>query len=276
MSVLTDDDVAYLSSTVTARSGIVLGPDKSYLVSSRMDTLARQIHAPDVQDIVRRVRRGESATIDRVVEAMTTNETSWFRDTRPFEALAATVIPRALQTSNGLRIWSAACSTGQELYSLAMLLDSRFPELKGHRVELLGTDLSQDVVDKAEAGRFSQLEVNRGLPAPMLVRYMDRDGRGYRVRDELRARSTWRTHNLIEPWPTLGTFDIVLMRNVLIYFDIPTKRQILHKVHQVLRPGGHLLLGSAESVIGVTDGFDTEITESTVVYRKTEELTCTR
>lgn len=267
-------DFHFISSLVTQRSAIQLPPDKHYLVESRLVPLARDLGLGSVADLVAQLRRTRSADLEtRVVEAMTTNETSWFRDVHPFESLRSVVLPRVLEanrTTRRLRIWSAACSTGQELYSIAMLLDSTFPELAGWDVQLLGTDINGDVVAKAQAGRYSGLEINRGLPAAHLARYFGREGTHFVVDERLRSRCTFRQMNLIAPWQYLPQQDVVFLRNVLIYFDQPTKRSVLENIRRVLSPAGHLFLGAAETTVGVVDGFVTDSTGPSVVHRVKE------
>ena len=207
---------------------------------------------------------------DKVVEAMTTNETSFFRDNHPFEALRTELIPAAMKRNAGVRrlsVWSAASSTGQELYTIAMVLDTTFPQLAGWSVNLYGTDLSTDVLARARAGRFSPLEVNRGLPAPMLVKYFERSGSEYEIDSKLRKWTKFDQMNLAEPWPALPLFDVVFCRNVLIYFDIPVRKKILEKIRRTLAPGGCLILGAAETTIGVVDGYTPVRHGNTVVYR---------
>lgn len=202
-------------------------------------------------------RRADAEAVRRVVDALTTNETSWFRDREPFNALTSVVLPELIAARSGtrqLRFWSAACSSGQEPYTISMILRDNLPA--GWRTEMLATDISTDMLARAEAGRFSQLEVNRGLPAQLLVRYFEREGTNWRVSDALRQGISFRQLNLSAPLPPMNPFDVVFLRNVLIYFDVETKRSVLRKIASVLRPDGWLFLGSAESTIGIDDGFE--------------------
>ncbi|MCO7219852.1 protein-glutamate O-methyltransferase CheR [Klenkia sp. PcliD-1-E] len=244
---------------VRRESAIVLAPGKEYLVEARLMPLARQLGLPGVAELVERVRaRPEPALTRGIVEALTTNETSWFRDGDPFTALTGTVVP-ALQAARRpgepIQIWSAACSSGQEAYTIAMLLADALPGASS-RVRITATDLSRAMVDRTRAGRFSQLEVNRGLPAPMLVRHFSRVGAEWEVSPALRQMVTASELNLAAPLPRLGPFDVVYLRNVLIYFDPPTKREVLRKVRQVMRPDGWLFLGAAETTLGVDDSWE--------------------
>ncbi len=206
----------------------------------------------------------------RLVEAMTTNETSFYRDIHPFNALKGKILPemrthRAAQKA--LNIWSAACSTGQELYSIAMLIREHFPEFVTWKVQLVGTDLSEEVLNKARDGKFSQVEMNRGLPAPLLLKYFERDGMTWQIRPELRAMASFTKLNLIERWPVLPQFDVVYLRNVLIYFSPETKREILRKVRQVMAPQSALFLGAAETTMGLDASFERVESDHSVFYR---------
>ncbi len=261
------DTFAFVADLVGRRSAIRLDPGKEYLVESRIGPLARA-RGLDVDGYVRALRAGPGeADLVAVVEAMTTNETSWLRDVAPFAALRSHVLPLLRQTAGGaerLRIWSAACSTGQEPYSILMALSDGLEPPPP--VEVVATDLNEQVLERARTGEYSQLEINRGLPAPMLVRHFDRAGAHWRVRADLRARVTFRRHNLLDP-PPPGPFDLVFCRNVLIYFDLPTKRAVLDRIARSLRPGGFLVLGAAETTLGVHDGFERVEAGRAVLHR---------
>lgn len=272
MTPVSTEDFTFVADFLRARSAISIGPGKEYLVESRLAPLARDIGLADLNALIGELRRPfpDPAIRDRVVEAMTTNETSFFRDQHPFDAMRTTLVPQVLERNAGVRrlnVWSAASSTGQELYSIAMLLDSNFPELQSWDVTLMGTDLSTDVLARAREGRFSALEVNRGLPAAMMVRYFERAGAEYVVDPALRRWCSFKQMNLAEPWPVLPIFDIVFCRNVLIYFEIPVRQQILEKIRRTLAPGGHLLLGAAETTLGVVEGYSPVRIGNTVAYR---------
>ncbi|MCA5895155.1 protein-glutamate O-methyltransferase CheR [Isoptericola sp. NEAU-Y5] len=255
----------YVSDLVRTHSAIQINPGKEYLVESRLGPLAREkgLTGPGaVESYVQRyVRGGSSTEVVRVVEAMTTNETSWFRDTAPFTALRQAIVPAFAGAE--MRIWSAACSTGQEPYSIAMVLRDAGVQ----RYSILATDLNATVVERARTGRYSQLEVNRGLPAPMLVRNFRRAGAEWEVDPALRRSLTFEKHNLLTPPPGSGLFDVVFMRNVLIYFDLPTKRSILARLHRRVRPGGFLVLGAAETTVGVDPAWErVDVTQGSI-YR---------
>jgi chemotaxis protein methyltransferase CheR len=271
MTVATEQ-FRYVQQLVMQRSAIVLAEDKNYLVDSRLAPLARTLGLKDVNGVVDHLRARRDPRLEQqVVEAMTTNETSWFRDLRPFDALKRNILPDALKrnaATRRLRIWSAACSSGQELYSIAIVLEEHFPELRnGWQIELIGTDLSSEMVRRATAGVFSTLEVNRGLPASLLVRYFDQEGTTWQAGKALKAHSRFITMNLVEPWPALPNFDVVLLRNVLIYFDLNTKRQVLCRAVRQLVPGGAMMLGTAETPTGLCDDLEAVTTEGAVFYR---------
>jgi chemotaxis protein methyltransferase CheR len=263
----------YVRDLVRRESAIVLDTGKEYLVESRLIPLARQAGAADVNAYVAALRqRSTPQTTRAVVEALTTNETSWFRDGDPFATLRTTVLPdlATRRPARGLRIWSAACSSGQEPYSIAIAL-AETPAVAGWRTEVLGTDLSEEMVARARAGRYTQLEINRGLPATSLVKHFERDGAHWRIAPALSAAVSFRTLNLVRPFPPLGRFDVVFLRNVLIYFDVATKRDILRRVRQVMAPDGYLFLGAAEMTMGVDDAWERVPAGRSSVYRIREE-----
>jgi len=258
---------AFVADLVGRRSAIRLEPGKEYLVESRLGPIARERQL-GLDEYVRRLRAGAPEDeLAVVVEAMTTNETSWFRDVAPFAALSSHILPllRAAGATDRVRVWSAACSTGQEPYSILMALaDAPLP------VEVVATDLNEQVLARAREGQYSQLEVNRGLPAAVLVRHFERVGAHWRVRADLRNRVQFRRHNLMDA-PPPGPFDLVFLRNVLIYFDLPTKRAVLDRVARALRPGGFVVLGAAETTLGVHDGFERVEAGGAVLHRPLRE-----
>jgi chemotaxis protein methyltransferase CheR len=263
----------FVRQIVYADSAIVLEPGKEYLVESRLLPLARAQGSPDVSTYVAQVVRGTDRRARQdIVEALTTNETSWFRDAVLWKGLRDWVVPALARTravSRSLSIWSAACSSGQEAYSVAMLLADTLPA-PDWRVQVLGTDLSTQMVERARAGRYGQLEINRGLPAPMLVRHFRRDGADWVISTaSLRERVSFRTLNLAQPLPLLPRFDVVLLRNVLIYLDTATKQEILRRVRDAMVPDGYLVLGAAETTIGLDDSWMREDIGGTAVYRPT-------
>ncbi|GAA1762915.1 chemotaxis protein CheR [Nocardioides hankookensis] len=269
----------FVRELVRAESAIVLETGKEYLVESRLVPLARAAGHPDVDAYVADLsKRRTPAAMKQVVEALTTNETSWFRDADPFTALRQNVFPALAKTRSNrtLRIWAGACSSGQEPYSIIMTaLDT--PELAGWKIELVATDLSEEMLNRSRKGEYSQLEVNRGLPATTLVRHFERSGLNWRINQSIRDRVEFRSLNLTRPFPPMGRFDIVFLRNVLIYFDLPTKRDVLKRVRQVMAPDGHLFLGAAEMTMGVDDAWERVPAGRSSVYRiREEQSTCVR
>jgi chemotaxis protein methyltransferase CheR len=254
---MTAQDFEFVCRLVRDRSAIVLESGKEYLVEGRLTPLVRQLDLGSISELVNRLRTGsDNGLTTRVVEAMVTTETSFFRDLHPFETLRTTVLPeliRRRKDEKRLDVWCAACSTGQEPYSLALLLRDQFPELAGWRVGILATDLSSDVLARAKEGRFSQLDVNRGLPAGLLVKYFRQQGSTWELYEEVRRAVEFRPLNLVRPWPPLPRMDLVFLRNVLIYFDVETKKSVLARVSSLLRPDGYLLLGGAETTLNLSD-----------------------
>jgi len=254
---MTPVEFDYVCRLVRDRSGIVLETGKEYLVDARLTPVARQCDLTSVSELVGRLQAGlDSGLAVRVVEAMVTTETSFFRDLHPFNTLRTTVLPdliRRRQDERRLTVWFAACSTGQEPYSFALLIREYFPELSGWRLELLATDLSAEAIARARAGVYSQIEVNRGLPAALLVKYFKQHGGTWELSEEIRRMVEFREMNLTRPWPVLPRADLVFLRNVMIYFDVETKKAILSRVARVMRPDGYVLLGGAETTLNLND-----------------------
>jgi chemotaxis protein methyltransferase CheR len=251
-------DYEFLRKFLKERSGLDLSPDKQYLVESRLIPLARRAGLPGIAEIVQKMKGGSEALISDVVEAMTTNETFFFRDKLPFENLRETILPMMLQARASrrvLRIWCAASSTGQEPYSIAMCLKEIGSALAGWRIEILASDLSQGVLEKSKAAIFSQFEVQRGLPIQMLVKHFTQVGELWQLNADIRAMVQHRQLNLLQDFSHLGTFDVIFCRNVLIYFDQDTKAGIFDRLARVIEPDGVLALGAAESVVGISDAF---------------------
>lgn len=264
----------YLRTMVHRRAAIVIEPSKDYLIEARLAPVARDAGFESIGDLIGDLRAPPTPrTISlekRVIEAMTTNETFFFRDVHPFVALENAVIPELVRkrTSRQLTIWSAACSTGQEPYSIAILLHDRFPELQTWTVRIVATDLAESILEYARRGRYRQVEVNRGLPLPLLTKYFDRDGSEFCLQQRIRQRVTFQVLNLIERWPTMPQLDVVFLRNVLIYFDVETKRSILKRVKQAMAPGGFLFLGGAETTLNLDDSFERVQEGNAVFYRR--------
>jgi chemotaxis protein methyltransferase CheR len=259
MSGVTASDVEYVSQLVHRRAGLVVEPGKDYLVESRLAPIARSQGLPDVPALIARVRfTADGPLHESIVDAMTTNETSWFRDSHPFEALRSTLLPELISRRTATRritIWSAACSTGQEPYSLAMMLLDSFPELASWRIEILASDISHEAVARARSGRYSQLEVQRGLDQATLGAHFTRDGSDWVVSDQVRRMVRFGVINLVGAWDQVPLADIVMLRNVMIYFDIATKTKVLGRMRDQLRPDGYLFLGNAETTLNVDEDF---------------------
>jgi chemotaxis protein methyltransferase CheR len=269
-ALLSDENYKYLQQEIYRQSGIVLDEDKHYLIESRLMPLARNAKLANLDELCARLRSKRWPELSQeVMEALTTNETLFFRDMAPFEALRMRVLPELMgqrPPTQTLRIWSAASSSGQEAYSVAMLVHEM--KLESRPVEILGTDISENILERARQAKYVQFEVNRGLPAIYLVKYFERVGLDWRLKDGIRKMVTFRRFDLRQPVTPLGRFDIILCRNVLIYFDVETKVNILNQLWTALQPGGFLLLGGAETVLSVQDRFERIAVGTTAVYRK--------
>lgn len=261
----------FVRKLVLDRSSIALEATKSYLVESRLAPVARQHGLGSTRELIAALQRAANGPLhDLVVDAMTTNETSFFRDVHPFDALRTQLLPELLPKRaprKTLNVWSAACSSGQEPYSVAILLREHFPQLSAWTVKIHATDLSREMLRKAAKGEYNQLEVNRGLPANCLVKYFERDGLRWTIKRELRDTVTFAQLNLTDSWSQLPQMDVIFMRNVLIYFTAETKRQILAKVHRQLAPDGALFLGGAETTLGLNERFQRISHGKTTIYR---------
>ena len=256
---MTEAEFEFLRIFLKARSGLALAVEKRYLVESRLVPLCRRFDIPSLSDLVSRLKLAAPKDIEfAVVEAMTTNETFFFRDKMPFDIFEKVLLPRYLPSraaNRRLRIWCAASSTGQEPYSLAMILSEMAAKLAGWRVEIVATDISTEVLEKAKAGLYSQFEVQRGLPIQMLVKNFKQIGETWQISPEVRAMVQYKTLNLLADFSHLGRFDAVFCRNVLIYFDQETKIDVLQRAARMMEPDGFLVLGAAETVVGLTDAF---------------------
>ncbi len=260
---------AYLSQMVRNHSAIVLDETKSYLVESRLGPLVYSEGVRDIDELAFRLRDDRFGPLRRkVLDAMTNNETWFFRDLYPFEALKTALLPEIMsRNATSLNIWSAACSSGQEIYSVAMLIRENFPSLLNRNLTLLGTDISEAIMQRARAGLYSQLEVNRGLPAILLARYFQQAGREWQLKKNILEMAGFRALNLSAPFPSMGQFDIVFLRNVLIYFALDARREILSRIRRVLRPGGVLFLGAAETTLNLDDSYERVPFQRAFYYR---------
>jgi chemotaxis protein methyltransferase CheR len=252
-------DYDFLRKCLKERSGLVLSADKQYLVESRLLSVARKAGLANLGELVAKLKDvREPALMSTVVEAMTTNESFFYRDKTPFDHFRASIMPALLaarKSARTIRIWCAAASTGQEPYSLAMSLKAMESEIAGRRIELLATDLSGEVLEKARAGVYTQFEVQRGLPIALLIKHFAQVGELWQIAPDLRAMVRYRQFNLLADFSQLGLFDLIFCRNVLIYFDQATKIDVLNRLARVTASDGYLVLGAAETVIGLTDRF---------------------
>ena len=266
---MSQSDYDYLCNFLKERSGLALAPDKEYLVDNRLLPVARRHGRKTVAELIQMLKASDAGHLKvEVTEAMMNNESYFFRDRVPFDRLGDTVVPDLLRTRTlrkKIRIWCAAASTGQEPYSVAMQLDQR-AELAGWRVEIVATDISGDAIDRAKAGLYSQFEVQRGLPIQMLMQHFEEVAGQWRIVERLRNRVDFQTINLLTDFSRLGQFDVVFLRNVLIYFDRDTKLDVLARVRESLAPDGYLLLGAAETMVGLGDLFKM-VPETRALYR---------
>jgi len=257
--MINGEDYLFLKKILRKKSGLSLTDSKDYLLVGRLTPVVRQLGFGSISELVENLRAGASEfVVSAVVDAMTTNETLFFRDSYPFEALVDVMLPAiigARSPSQPIRIWCAAASTGQEPYSIAMQLRERSEVLKGHSVEILGTDLSADVLRRAEAGKYSEFEIRRGLSAYFRDRYFVRQNCDWILKPEIRQSVTFKQLNLLDSFVNIGLFDIIFCRNVLIYFDSSTKIDVLRRISHQMRSDGYLVLGGSETLIGLTNIF---------------------
>ncbi|MBS2038769.1 protein-glutamate O-methyltransferase CheR [bacterium] len=270
---ISQEDFRFVSGYLYRESGINLTEEKAYLVENRLGELCRSIGLSSISALVQELKvRPGSEVKQQMVEAMTTNETSFFRDVTPFESLRMNIFPELLELRKNvrrLRIWSAAASTGQEAYTTAMLLDMNFARLiKDWNVEILGTDLAEKVLERSRTGEYSQLEVNRGLPAQYLVAYFKKKASRWQINEQIRKLVRFQQMNLLEVPSSLPPFDLIFCRNVLIYFDDQTKRKVLNTLHSKLQPDGYLILGASEVLANAADLFERVQRGGSVAYRK--------
>lgn len=255
---MTEQEFTFLREMLFRRSGLSLSVDKRYLVESRLGSVCRQLGLKSISDIIQAARAGDEIMTVNIVEAMTTNETLFFRDTMPFKHLRETILPALLKaraSERTLKIWCAAASSGQEPYSVAMIIDEMAAQFSGWRVEILGTDISNEILEKARLGIYSQFEVQRGLPVQLLLKHFSQEGDAWRISERIRRMVTFRQHNLVAQTHAPGTFDVIMCRNILIYFDVATKSQVFNLLAKSIRSDGYLILGAAETIMGLTEAF---------------------
>lgn len=267
---ITTENYTFLQQHVYKESGIVLDASKQYLLEARLAPIARREGVGSLNDLCRLLRGVQRSDLKReVVEAMTTNETLFFRDLAPFEALRKHVLPKVRErnsSSRSLSIWSAAASTGQEAYSIAIILLEA--GLADWNIRILGTDLNESVLERARTGRYLQVEVNRGLPAASLVKYFDRQGLEWQLKEHVRRMVRFEPFDLRRSMTGKGPFDIIFCRNVLIYFDLETKRQILSEIYRAMVPGGFVTLGAAETMLNLNNDFQRQTFDQSTYYQK--------
>ena len=269
---MTTSEYGYLRKYLKKHSGLDLAADKQYLIESRLLPLAREAGLTGISELVQKMKGGSRALNDRVVEAMTINETFFFRDKTPFDQFRELIMPqmlRARANRRRIRIWCAAGSTGQEPYSLAMSMKEMGAALAGWRIEIIATDLSQGVLEKSKAGLYSQFEVQRGLPIRMLLKYFKQVREFWQINADIRAMVQHRQLNLLHDFSQLGVFDLIFCRNVLIYFDQQTKTSVLNRLAKAIEADGFLMLGAAETVFGLTSVFK-PMAERRGVYQPNE------
>jgi chemotaxis protein methyltransferase CheR len=249
---------AFVAELLRKSCGLVLEPGKEYLVNSRLSPLVHKHGLLNIDQFVNRLRAADNGLVTEVVEALVTTETSFFRDIHPFETLKKAVLPQLVEQrrqERKLNIWCAASSSGQEPYSIALLLKEYFPELDSWRLNISATDISHEMLRRSQAGRYSQVEVNRGLPTQLLLKWFRQQGAHWQLDDRVRGAISFSRLNLAEPWPAMPSWDLVMLRNVMIYFDNEVKRTILGRVARILSPDGYLLLGGAETTLNLHDAF---------------------
>jgi chemotaxis protein methyltransferase CheR len=269
--MVNEHDFSYIRKLVYDNSAIVLEAGKEYLVDTRINPLAKEKGFSSLSEFVKKLQHTPYGPLHYdVIEAMTTNETSFFRDAHPFEAMKTQVLSEmveTLATKKRLNIWSAACSSGQEPYSLAMLVNEYFATQPGWTVSITASDISEEMLSYTKKGHYTQLEINRGLPVTMMVKYFENHGAAWKAKDIIRNMLQFRKLNLSEPWPMMAKMDIIFLRNVLIYFDQETKKEILKQVRRQMHPEGYLFLGSAETTFNLDDSFERKIIGRAVCYQ---------
>lgn len=271
MLSITASDFDYISQLLKDEAAIFLEKGKEYLVVSRLEGAVKSVGCDDIDGLVAILRKGkEKELVRKVVESLTTHETSFFRDNQPFEMLRTTILPKLIEAkrpSKELVIWCGAASSGQEPFSLCMLIREHFPELLSWKLRFIATDISNAILEKARAGIYSQLEVNRGLPIKLLIKYFEKDGLNFKLKPEIRDMVTFQEQNLLHPYGRIPPADLIMLRNVLIYFDVKTKQQILAKMRGLMSPSSYLILGTAETTLNIDDNFERFSFDKTSCYQ---------
>ncbi len=255
---MTSEDIDHLAATLKLRSGLILGSDKTYLIESRLAPVARREGFATVSALLTALRaKRDEKLMATVTDAMTTNETFFFRDKVPFDQFKSDILPALAKarSTGDIKVWCAACSTGQEPYSLAMLMEEMRMNFPRVNLDILATDISDRCLEKAQSGLYTQFEVQRGLPITMMVKNFEKVDEMWRISPKLRSSVRFKKFNLLDDLRALGRQDIIYCRNVLIYFDLETKKRVLEQIANMLADDGYLFLGAAETVLGITDVF---------------------
>lgn len=251
-------DFEFLKDFLYNESGLSISTDKMYLLESRLNPIVKAMDLSDLSGLITKLKAKDSSACHEVVEAMTTNETFFFRDTHPFEKFTDVALPQVMKSKpagSTIRIWCAACSSGQEPYSLAILLKENQAKFGAYNFEIIATDLSEDILQTARTAKYTQFEVQRGMPITLLVKYFTQQGTEWFLNDDIKNMVKFEKFNLLDPMTKYGTLDIIFCRNVLIYFDATTKGKVLGELHSHCAKHGFLFLGGAETVVGITDQF---------------------
>jgi chemotaxis protein methyltransferase CheR len=279
MLKITPSELKVFASFIQEMSGIALDQSKAYLLETRLGGLAQELGCASFSELYFKAKADSSLKVARkIIDGITTKETLWFRDTSPFELLRHKILPELIDKrflkpvgpgKKGLKIWSAACSTGQEVYSLAIIIKELLPDWSKYSISILGTDISDEAVSRASYGQYNQFEIERGLPREKMEKYFTPNGQSiWKIKDETRAMTTFRRHNLMESLAALGTFDLILCRNVAIYFSQPDKGKLFQKIAQILEPDGYLIIGSTESLLGVSEEFEPQRHLNSIFYQR--------
>ncbi|HCP46072.1 MAG TPA: chemotaxis protein CheR [Deltaproteobacteria bacterium] len=267
---MNNGNMTFIRETIERRSGIALDEDKAYLIENRLEAIVESSEYPDLDSLINQLRLNqEDGLWSRLIEALTTNETSFFRDLHPFFALERDILPKMIEAreeDRQLRILSAGCSSGQETFSIAMAIDAGFPQLTDWTVDILGVDISPEMIDRCQTGVYKQLEVQRGLPAIKLLKYFKQDGLTFSINEQLKTMTRFEQRNIVDAWPSGERFDIIFLRNVLIYFSQEGQKTVLHNIREHLAPDGYLLLG-VENAAELDDSFQRETIGQATVYR---------
>ena len=279
MLKITPSELKVFAAYIKDISGIALDQSKAYLLETRLGNLAQELGCTSFSEFYFKAKADATLKVARqIIDAITTKETMWFRDASPFELLRHKILPELIDrrflkptgtVKKGVKIWSAACSTGQEVYSLAIIIKELLPDLAKFNINILATDISDEALARASYGQYNQFEIERGLPRDKMERYFVKNGQNtWKIKDEPRSLATFRRHSLLESFTPLGTFDLILCRNVAIYFSLEDKAKLFQKIAQILEPDGYLIIGSTESLLGISTDFEPQRHLNSVFYQK--------